>query len=479
MASQSVARVAERLLLTGGRVVDPANGVDRTLDLLIDGGRIASLLEPGERAAVDGARRIDVRGRIVAPGFVDWHCHLREPGQEDRETFETGTRAAAAGGFTTVCAMANTAPPVDDRSSVEFVVAESRRRGVIRVLPIACVTKGQRGEELTEMAELIEAGAVAFSDDGIPIRNSRVFRHALEYGRMLGVPIVDHAEDPSLAGPGLMHEGAVSDRLGLPGNPWAAESIAVARDVELAALTNSWVHIAHLSTKRAVEIVRDARARGVQVTAEATPHHLVLTDAWAAGRMLEDRPLVDDVYRLLRPPAGRMPYDSNTRVAPPLRTAEDAQAVFEGLLDGTIDVVATDHAPHTAVDKGQEFGLAPCGISGIETAFASLMALVHAGKLPFDLLIRKLAWEPAELLRRRVVGAGLPAPQRIDPLLGSLAGGAPADVVVLDPDEVWTVDPDRFASKGHNSPLGGVALKGRVVLTLYGGAVVYGAPSET
>ncbi|MGH2363247.1 MAG: dihydroorotase [Chloroflexota bacterium] len=382
-----------------------------------------------------GGPRIDCRGLTLLPGFVDLHCHLREPGLEHKETIRTGTAAAAAGGFTTLCCMPNTEPAIDTLATLRLVQDTARTEGAVRVLPIAAATRGRAGSELTDMAELAGAGAVAFSDDGNPVADSRLMRLALEYAASFGRPVIDHCEDPRLTAGAAMHEGAVSERLGLPGWPTAGEEVMVARDIALAAQTGAHVHLAHLSTAPAVELVRAAKRRGIRVTAEVTPHHLTLTDAWVE----------------------RGGYDTNCKVNPPLRTDADRAALLEGLIDGTIDAIATDHAPHARVDKECEFETAAFGISNLETAFGSLMGLVHAGQLPFELLVEKLTRGPADVL-------GLSLPED--------------DWIVVDPDAEWTVDVDRFRSRGHNSPLHGQRLTGRVLLTVCRGMVAFDALSE-
>ena len=382
-----------------------------------------------------GGPRIDCRGLTLLPGFVDLHCHLREPGLEHKETIRTGTAAAAAGGFTTVCCMPNTEPAIDTLATLRLVQDTARSQGAVRVLPIAAVTRGRAGSELTDMAELAGAGAVAFSDDGSPVADSRLMRLALEYAASFGRPVIDHCEDPRLTAGGAMHEGAVSERLGLPGWPTAGEEVMVARDIALAAQTGAHVHLAHLSTAPAVELVRAAKRRGIHVTAEVTPHHLTLTDAWVE----------------------RGGYDTNCKVNPPLRTDADRAALLEGLIDGTIDAIATDHAPHARVEKECEFESAAFGISNLETAFGSLMGLVHAGQLPFEVLVDKLTRGPAAVL-------GLSLPED--------------DWTLVDPDAEWMVDVDRFRSRGRNSPLHGQRLTGRVLLTVCRGVVAFDGLSE-
>jgi dihydroorotase len=440
------------LVIRGGRLLDPGQGLDQIGDLLIREGRIAALGAPG---SLSGDEVLPAEGLVVCPGFIDLHCHLREPGYEDKETIATGSRAAAAGGFTTLCCMPNTNPPLDQAAVVEYVQEIARRGGVVRVLPIGCVSQGRRGEALAELAELAEAGVVGFSDDGSPVADSRLMRSALEYSRMLGLPIIDHCEEPTLARGGLMNEGPVSTRLGLKGMPAAAEDIAVERDLALAELTGGWVHIAHVSTAGAVERIRRARSRGLRVTAEVTPHHLVLTDAWVAGG-----------GRLATQGQGSpsgFPYDTATKVNPPLRTAADVRAVLEGLRDGTIEAIATDHAPHDSPDKLCEYGVAAFGISGLETALGLLLTLVHSGQLELATLVERLTAGPARLLGARGEG------------LGTLRVGALADITILDLEREWVVDPSRFASKGKNTPLAGLRLRGQVVATLSGGKVVYRA----
>ena len=436
---------SERTRLIGGRLIDPSQWLDEPADLVIGGGRVLEVVRNPERARrqaiASGERMVDVSGMVVAPGFVDLHCHLREPGFEDKETIETGTRAAAAGGFTTVCAMPNTSPTCDTASDVEWVLTAARRAGHVRVLPIGTITRGEKGQELSEMADMANAGAVAFSDDGQPVRNSRLMRNALAYSRVTGRPIVDHAEDPDLVDSGVMHDGRVASILGLRGVPAEAEEVQVARDVALARATGGRLHLAHVSTAAAVELVRIAKSCGVGVTAEVTPHHLLMTDEWVSGNG-----------------SGRPPFNTNCRVNPPLRTDADRAALLEGLLDGTLDCIATDHAPHTTLDKDCEFDQAAPGISVLETAFGFLMRLVEAGQLDLPTLIRLLTVAPATVFKLDA---------------GTLKVGAQADVVVLDPTAAWTVDVRKFHSKGKNTPLHGERLHGLVRMTLVGGAVVH------
>jgi dihydroorotase len=416
--------------LVGGRVVDPSSGRDEVGDLLIEDDRLV------EHAVQNGETVIDVSGFVVAPGFVDLHCHLREPGFEDAETIASGTRAAAAGGFTTVCALADTRPSTDTGSDVEALLTQARRDAVVRVLPVGTTTKRRESEELSEMVDMTDAGAVAFSDDGRAVRSARLMRHALEYSLLVERPISSHAEDPDLVDGGVMHEGPLATVLGLKGIPREAEEIAVARDLALARLTGGRLHLAHLSTAGAVDQVRRAKAAGVRVTAEVAPHNLALSDATVTGR----------------------PYDTNARTDPPLRSPDDGRALLDGLRDGTIDCIATDHSPRRWIDKACEFDQALPGISGLETAFGLLMRLVHSRAVSLIDLIAALTWRPARAWN-------LP--------YGTLAPGAPADVVVLDPDLAWVVDPERFLSKGKNNPLGGQTLRGSVLLTIAEGKIAY------
>jgi dihydroorotase len=431
--------MAERLLIRNGRVLDPANAVDTVADVLIEDGRVAQV---GPSLSTDGARVIDATGLVVAPGFVDLHTHLREPGFEYKESIETGTLAAARGGFTTVCCMPNTDPPIDSKATVEFILRQASAVGAVRVLPIGCVTRGRAGKLLAELGELADAGCIGFSDDGSPVGDASIMRRALEYAAAFELPIIDHCEDPQLMG-GVMHEGWVSTRLGLKGIPSASEENMVSRDIALAKMTGAHVHIAHLSTAGSVELVRRARADGVHVTAEVTPHHIALTD--------------EAVMR--NEGSTTLAYDTNAKMYPPLRSADDVAACIEGLRDGTIDAIATDHAPHAVQEKAVEFDLAANGIVGLETA----LALSLTTGVALERIVEALTMGPVRALGldRRIAG------------LGTLNTGAPADVVIIDPDREWTVQPQDFASKGKNTPLSGRALRGAVVATVYGGTAVY------
>lgn len=422
------------VLLRGGRVVDPSQRLDEVRDVLLVDGRVEAV-QP-RLAPPDGAEVIDVTGTVVAPGLVDVHVHLREPGREEAETVATGARAAAAGGFTAICAMPNTDPVTDNQAAVGFIVKQGAAAQAARVYPIGAISLGQQGEQLAEFGELVQAGAVAVSDDGRPVVSSHMMRTALEYARTFDIPVADHCEDPALAAGGVMHEGLVSTRLGLKGSPAAAEEVMVARDILVAELTGGHVHLCHISTRGSVGLIRRGKARGVRVTAEATPHHFTLTDRACEG------------------------YDTNAKMNPPLREAADVEAVRGALADGTIDIIATDHAPHHYEAKEREFDDAPFGVVGLETALAlGLTELVGSGLLDLPALIARLSTEPARVFH-------LPG--------GTLRRGAPADVVVFDPDDEWVVDPTAFVSKSRNTPFMGRRLRGRVSRTIVGGVTVRG-----
>jgi dihydroorotase len=422
------------ICLRGGRVIDPARGLDGTADVLLKGGIVAQVGPGVAKAITSGVRVIDVAGAWVVPGLIDLHTHLREPGQEYKEDIATGTRAAAAGGFTAVCAMPNTVPVNDTRAVTELIVKRAAEVGVVRVYPVGAISKGSKGESLAEMGELKEAGCVAVSDDGHPVMNAELMRRAMEYARTFGLTIVQHCEDLTLSAGGSMNEGVVSTRAGIRAQPAAAESSMVARDIELCALTGARYHVAHISSAESVRLVREAKKRGLPVTCEVTPHHLTLTDEACAT------------------------YDTHCKCNPPLRAAEDVEAVRVGLADGTIDAVATDHAPHSPVEKDVEFEQAAFGVVGLETAVPLVLDLVHEGRL-----------SPADFVRRLSVGPAAAFGLRG----GSLAEGRLADVTVIDPEVTWTVKPARLRSKSHNTPFSGRKMKGRVTLTIVGGRIVY------
>ena len=425
--------MAEILLIRGGRIIDPAQDIDKTAGLLIKEGKIAWMGD-GTPPEADYSV-LDAEGLIVCPGFIDLHCHLRQPGDEEKETIATGTAAAARGGFTTVCCMPNTNPPLDNESMINYVKTLAAREGVVRVFPIGCVTVGRQGEELVDMSELEMAGAIAYSDDGSPVSSPEIMRRALEYSRDFNRPIIDHCENLFLSQGGQINEGVISLEMGLHGMPATAEELIVQRDLDLARETGGHIHIAHVSTEGSVELIRTAKEQGVHVTAEVTPHHLTLTEEAV------------------------LKYKTYAKVNPPLRTKRDTLALLRALNDSVIDIVATDHAPHTAADKDCEFTQAAFGISGFETALGSLAGLIFNSELSLNTLIAAMTVGPA-----RVLGYEK---------LGTLEIGAPADVTIFDLHKEWVVDADKFASKGKNTPLDGQTLKGKVMATLYLGNPVY------
>jgi dihydroorotase len=421
------------LLIKNGRVLDPASGTDAPRDILLDGDRIAEIAPTGKIADTNGAAAFDASGFIVAPGFIDLHVHLREPGQENSETIETGTRAAARGGFTVVCSMPNTQPVNDNASITRFIVDRAKAHGHVRVWPIGAASMGSKGEAIAEIAAMRDAGIVAVSDDGKPISSAKLARQIMDYCRTLDLPVIEHAEDVSLAAGAVMREGVASTRLGLPGMPAAAESVCVARDVQVAELTGARLHIAHLSAKASLAQVRFAKQSGLRVTCEVTPHHFTLID--------------EDVT-----------YDSRYKMNPPLAAREDRQALWEGLADGTIDAIATDHAPHEPALKDVEFDKAPFGILGFETAVAlALDELVHTGRISVMRLVELFTTGPA-----RVLGKD----RRI-------AIGDPGDLTIFALDRPWTYQVERSASKSRNSPFDGRSFKGGPVATIVAGKIAY------
>jgi dihydroorotase len=423
------------MLIRGGRVVDPSQGMDAVLDVLLADGRVARV---GERIdAPDGAETVDASGLIVAPGLIDVHVHLREPGQEHKETIRSGARAAAAGGFTAVVAMPNTDPPIDSPAAVGFVRAAGLRADGARVYPSGCITMGQAGEQLTEFGELIGAGAVCVTDDGRPVSSAGMMRMALEYAQSFDLPVAVHAEELTLSRGGSMNEGIIATRLGLRGIPNASEDVMIARDLMLAELTGGRLHIQHVATRGGVELIRAAKERGVRVTAEGSPHHFTLTDE-----------AVDS-------------YRTNAKMNPPLRSEADRDAVRQGVRDGTLDVIATDHAPHHYDEKEQAFEDAPNGIVGLETALGlAFTELVETGLIDLATLVERMSCQPACAL-------SLPG--------GTLRDGSPADVTIFDPRVEWTVDPESFLSKSRNTPFAGRVLRCRAVRTIVGGATVWSA----
>ena len=440
------------IILTGGRVIDPSQNLDEITDVAIVNGKIDAMgrglsdAAAGRTTPTDSRRKtdgspetMDCSGLVVSPGFIDVHCHLREPGREDVETIATGAAAAAAGGFTAVCAMPNTDPVTDNQAAVGFVVRQAQRAGMARVFPIGAVSVGQRGEVLAEFGEMIAAGAVAVSDDGKPVASAHLMRTALEYARTFNVPVADHCEEPTLASGGVMNEGLISMKLGLKGIPSEAEEIMAIRDILLARRTGGHIHLCHMSTRGSVELIRWGKDRHINVTAEVCPHHLSLTDE-AVGS-----------------------YDTHAKMNPPLRTGEDVAALRDAVRDGTIDVIATDHAPHHYDEKEREFSDAPNGIVGFETALAvNITWLVRPGIIDLPLLIERMSCAPARLFH-------LPG--------GTLRRGSPADVTVFDPKAEWQVSSAKFKTKGRNTPYQGMTLTGRVHATIVDGKVVHRAAS--
>jgi dihydroorotase len=422
-----------RLLIKNGRVIDPASNTDDTLDILIEKKEIIAI---ETKIDDESAKTIDASRMVVTPGFIDMHVHLREPGYEHKETIKTGALAAAKGGFTSIACMPNTSPINDNQNVTRFIIGEAKKSAVVNVLPIAAITIGENGEELTEMGELLSAGAVAFSDDGQPVAGSQIMRRALEYSRQFRTVIINHCEDKDLSAVGVMNEGALSYRLGMKGIPASSEEVMVARDLILAEKADVGIHLAHLSTRGSVELVRQAKARGVKVTAEVTPHHLVLDES-----LLEN-------------------YDTLFKVNPPLRTKDDVLALQEGAGDGTIDVIATDHAPHSPDEKAVEFDLAPFGINGLETSVSLILdRLVHKKVLTLPRFVEMLATSPARILH-------------LDKK-GKIQINADADLTILSLNRNTVVDVDRFRSKSRNSPLHSWKLKGAVEMTIVGGRIVY------
>jgi len=423
------------LLIRGGRVIDPSQSIDAIQDVLVVDGVLAEVAEGIDPP--EGAREIEAEGLVVTPGLIDVHVHLREPGGEHKETIATGARAAAAGGFTAVCAMPNTDPVVDDPAGVGFVLAQGMAAGAARVYPMGAISMGQEGKRLAAIGEMVAAGAVGITDDGNPVMDSGLMRKALEYAQAFDIPVADPREELGRSGGGVMSEGLVATRLGLHGKPNASEDVHIVRDLMLADLTGGHIHLQHVSTAYGVEAIRRAKDRGVCVTAEATPHHLTLTDERVEG------------------------FDTDAKMNPPLRSSEDREAVCEGLADGTLDVFATDHAPHHYDEKEQAFADAPNGIVGLETALGlGLTHVVGEGLLDLPTLIHRMSVGPA-------MAFGLPG--------GTLAPGSPGDVTIFDPNVAWTVDRDAFLSKSHNTPFHGWELKGRALFTIVEGVVVWQA----
>lgn len=423
------------ILIKGGRIIDPSRNFDKVGNILIEKGTIKSYPEDIKKLEKDSAVKvIDARGKIVAPGLVDLHVHLREPGYEHKETIRTGCVSAAAGGFTSIVCMPNTNPINDNASVTEYIMLKARTEGVVNVYPLGAITKGENGETLAQIGEMYEAGCVGVTDDGMPVMNSKVMRHAMEYVKAFGIPVISHCEDLNLSGNGVMNEGDTSTLLGLSGIPSASEDVMVSRDITLAELTGTHLHICHVSTEGSVRLIRAAKMRGVRVTAEAAPHHFTLTDKAVAE------------------------YDTNAKMKPPLRSETDREAVREGLRDGTIDVIATDHAPHSEDEKMVEFDLAPFGIVGLETALPLSLKLVEDGVLTLNEMIAKLTHLPSAIINVRK---------------GTLNPGEQADIVIFDPGQKVKIDRERFRSKSKNTPFNGWDLKGVVLYTIVNGNIVY------
>ncbi|MDZ4717788.1 MAG: dihydroorotase [Roseiflexaceae bacterium] len=465
-----------RYLIKNGSIIDPAARVATIGSILIENGRVVRVSDHADLASAepevlgDDIEVINARGAVIAPGFIDLHTHAREPGEEYKETLATATRAAAAGGFTTICAMPDTRPTNDCAAVTRQVREIARRRGVIKVEAIGAITVGRAGTSLTEMAELVEAGCVGFSDDPRPITDSAMMRNVLSYAAMLDVPVLTHCEDLRLTMGWAMHEGIISTRLGLPGFPASAEEAIIARDIGLAELTGAHLHICTVSTAGGVALIRAAKERGIQVTAEVTAHHLTLTERWVLGSLgVNDPPAAKRPARGRKAEAGLglpvwlvptrlQPYDPSTRVSPPLRTEEDCDALIEGLRDGTIDAIVSDHSPQSSVEKECEYRLAEPGISALETVLGLALTLVHRGKMDLIDLIAKLTEGPATVLGR--------SPATLRP-------GQHADIVIFDPEAHWTVDSTTFVSKGRSTPLIGQQLRGHAMLTMYRGEIAF------
>jgi dihydroorotase len=436
---------ANDLLIKNARIIDPASGTDKIGDILIEDGIIKQL---GVDIAAPALQIIDASGLIACPGFIDLHCHLRQPGNENKETIASGAAAASRGGFTTICCMPNTIPPLDNAALINYVLnIAATEASNVTILPIGCVTKKRAGEELTEMAEMAEAGCIGFSDDGASVSNARLASLAMQNAASLGLPLIEHCEDPVLANSGHVNDGWVASRLGLTGIPAAAEESIVSRDISLAEMTGAKLHLTHISTRGSVELIRNAKMKGLNVTADATPHHLTLTE--------------DRVISGIMGTNVSLAYDTNAKVNPPLRTRDDINALIAGINDGTIDAIATDHAPHADEDKLCEFELAAFGISGFETAFAVLMTLVNSQRLNLNTLIALLTLHPARIISFK------------SGVSGAISVSGWADITLLDMNREWIVNKEAMFSKGRNTPYAGQTLKGQVVTTIHRGAIAY------
>lgn len=420
------------MILKGGRLIDPKNNIDQIAQLVIESDKITKIST--ESISSNGIEVLDVSGMIISPGFIDLHVHLRDPGQEYKEDIRSGTEAAAAGGFTSVCCMPNTKPVNDNEAVTHYILEKARKEGLVNVLPAGAITKGSRGEELAEIGKLKEAGCVALTDDGWPVMNSEMMRRSLEYAKTFDLVVMPHCEDRHLSEGGVMNEGRTSTEMGLRGIPCQAEEVMISRDILLAQLTESRIHFAHISSEGGVRLIRDAKKRGISVTAETCPHYFTLTDEATLG------------------------YNTNAKMNPPLRSIKDREAVKQGLKDGTLDAISTDHAPHSPDEKEQEFDKAPFGIIGLETVLPLALALVQEGMITLSQMITLLTVNPAKILKIKK---------------GSLEAGSIADLTIFDPNEEWVVDATRFKSKSRNSPFNGWKMKGRVKFTIVSGKVVY------
>ena len=444
-----------KLLISNGHLIDPAAQENTGMSVLIEDGKVKAWLKPGD-GVPDDCEVFDASGLLVAPGFIDLHVHLREPGQEHKETIASGCAAAVAGGWTSVCPMPNTNPVNDNAAITRYMIEQAERAGLANVFPIGAITKSSDGSELAEMGEMKAAGAVAVSDDGRPVPNAGIMRRAMQYAKDFDLPVIDHCEDKSLSIGGVMHEGRISLLLGLKGMPALAEDIDVVRDIILAKETGSHIHIAHVSTKGAVEAVRRAKAEGINVTCEVTPHHFTLTDKAVAG--IEMQKPAREQGCSIQPALSA--YDTNTKMAPPLRSQQDLEAIIEGLQDGTIDAIATDHAPHHADEKALEYDRAPMGITGLETALGlAFDQLVNKGLIDLVRLVELCSSDPAKIFK--LAGRG------------TLAPGSVADVTIIDPDLKWTYKAAESRSKSRNSPFNGWDFTGAAVATIVGGRIVY------
>ena len=435
------------ILIQNGRLIDPTQNLDSNKDILIENGLISKI---GNNLIHSTAHKINAKGLIVSPGFIDLHCHLREPGYESSETIKTGTAAAAAGGYTTICAMPNTNPTMDSKIAIKYVQEESKKNGYVNVLTIGAITKNRDGKELTPMVELAELGVVGFSDDGNPVYDANIMRQALNYSTITNTPIINHCEVLELSKGGLINEGPISTRLGVKGIPWAAESIMAYRDIQLSKLTGGKLHIAHVSTKATLDIIKDAKESGINVTCEVTPHHITLTENILLGKNKSGSGFAS---------LNLNSYDTNAKVKPPLRNITDVEAMINGIKNGVIDFIATDHAPHKFLSKNTTLENAEFGISNIETALSSSLSLFHNSQISLDLIIEKLSSSPAKFLNISDIG--------------NLKKGSRADITIFDPNKIWTVNYNEFYSKGKNTPINGYKMKGKVIFTIVSGKIKF------